>query len=119
MRVTQTLLAIAVVLFASSDNLTTASKATTSSKVQKDGLYAEIYNIEDGVVTKKMRVPLGDVEQYSDTDFEQLKSTLTTEERAAVHLPFGVDSFFKGLGGFRIAKPVWHLRRYEKVFLSK
>eukprot|EP00644_Phytophthora_capsici_P019714 jgi/Phyca11/133792/e_gw1.752.2.1 len=100
MRVTQTLFAIAVVLFATTDNLTTASKATTSSKAQKDGLYAEIYNVEDGVVTKRMRVPLGDVEQYSETDFKQLKSTLTTEERAAVHLPFGVDTLLKLLEKF-------------------
>ncbi|KAL3661018.1 hypothetical protein V7S43_014034 [Phytophthora oleae] len=99
MRVTETLLAIAVILVASSDDLVTASKAATSTNTQ-DGLYAEIFNVEDGVVTKKMRVPLGDVEQYTNSDFEQLKSTLSSEERAAVHLPRGFDTFLKGLEKF-------------------
>ncbi|KAL3661022.1 hypothetical protein V7S43_014038 [Phytophthora oleae] len=99
MHLTKPLFAIAAVLIASSDNLVTASKAATSTNTQ-DGLYAEIFNVKDGVVTKKMRVPLGDVEQYTATDFEQLESAFSSEERAAVTLPRGFDTFFKYLGKF-------------------
>ncbi|KAG7392995.1 hypothetical protein PHYPSEUDO_013483 [Phytophthora pseudosyringae] len=99
MRLTESLLAIAVVLVASTDNLAAASTATTTAQ---DGLYAELYNVEAGVVTKKMRVPLGDIEQYTDSDFKQLKQTLTKtqEERAAVRLPRGFNTFFSGLERF-------------------
>ncbi|KAE9046518.1 hypothetical protein PR003_g1773 [Phytophthora rubi] len=99
MRLTATLLAAAVVLLASNDNLAvTASKATT----RQDGLYAELYRVEDGVVTDKMRVPLGEVEQYKESDFKQLKKKLgaNEEERAAVRLPRGMDSLFKGFERF-------------------
>eukprot|EP00644_Phytophthora_capsici_P017921 jgi/Phyca11/126240/e_gw1.62.246.1 len=97
MHLTKTLLAITAIFLASSDNLTAATKATPATQ---DGLYAEIYNVEDGVVTKKMRVPLGDVEEYTESDFEQLKNTLSAEERAAVFLPTGFDTFYTGLGKF-------------------
>ncbi|KAJ8524292.1 hypothetical protein ON010_g16826 [Phytophthora cinnamomi] len=86
MRLMGTLLAAAVVLIASSDNLAvTASKTTT----KKDGLYADLYRVQDGAVTDKMRVPLGDVDQYQKSDFKQLKKKLGTseEERAAHGLP--------------------------------
>ncbi|EGZ20364.1 hypothetical protein PHYSODRAFT_420517, partial [Phytophthora sojae] len=100
MRLTGTLLAAAVVLLASTDNLTaTASKAT----VKKDGVYADLYRVEDGVVTGKMRIPLGEIEQYEDTDFKQLTKKLGAndeEERAAVRVPKGFDSLFKGLDRF-------------------
>ncbi|KAE9339411.1 hypothetical protein PF008_g11586 [Phytophthora fragariae] len=67
MRLTATLLAAAIVLLASNDTLSvTASKATT----KQDGLYAELYRVEDGVVADKMRVPLGEVEQYKESDFK-------------------------------------------------
>ncbi|KAE9339412.1 hypothetical protein PF008_g11586 [Phytophthora fragariae] len=79
MRLTATLLAAAIVLLASNDTLSvTASKATT----KQDGLYAELYRVEDGVVADKMRVPLGEVEQYKESDFK------------------GVVSLIKGFGRF-------------------
>ncbi|ETI51242.1 hypothetical protein F442_05487 [Phytophthora nicotianae P10297] len=97
MHLTKTLLAIAIVLVASSDKLATASKKTTA----QNGLYADIYNVEDGIATTKMRVPLGDVNQYKKSDFKNLKKTLTNqEERAAVHLPKGFNSLFSGLERF-------------------
>ncbi|KAE8992826.1 hypothetical protein PR001_g20840 [Phytophthora rubi] len=99
MRLTATLLAAAIVLLASNDTLSvTASKATT----KQDGLYAELYRVEDGVVADKMRVPLGEVEQYKESDFKQLEKKLgaNEEERAAVRLPRGVVSLIKGFGRF-------------------
>ncbi|POM58140.1 Hypothetical protein PHPALM_37260 [Phytophthora palmivora] len=97
MRLTATLLAIAVVLLTSSDKFAAASKATTT----KNGFYAEFYNVENGVVTDKMRVPLGDGNQYKQSDFKELKKSLTNqEERAAVHLPRGFNSLFKGFEKF-------------------
>ncbi|EGZ20361.1 hypothetical protein PHYSODRAFT_328480 [Phytophthora sojae] len=77
MRLTETLLAVAVVLLASSDNFAvTASKATTT----QDGLYADLYHVEDGAVTDKMHVPLGKVEQYKESDFKQLKGKLGADD---------------------------------------
>ncbi|KAG6576278.1 uncharacterized protein IUM83_17755 [Phytophthora cinnamomi] len=99
MRLMGTLLAAAVVLIASSDNLAvTASKTTT----KKDGLYADLYRVQDGAVTDKMRVPLGDVDQYQKSDFKQLKKKLGTseEERAAVRLPVGFDSLLRNFERF-------------------
>ncbi|KAG2774775.1 hypothetical protein PC129_g24328 [Phytophthora cactorum] len=98
MRFTETLLAIVIVLVASSDNIAAASKKITA----QNGLYAELYNVEDGVVTNKMRVPLGDVNQYKKSDFKTVKKTLETnqEERAAVRLPSGFNSLFSGLERF-------------------
>lgn len=91
-------MAAAVVLFVSSDNLATATKASTA----KNGLYAELYSVEDGVVTDKMRVPLGDVDQYKPSDFKKMEKTLKTnqEERAAVRLPRGFDTLVKGFERF-------------------
>ncbi|OWZ18211.1 hypothetical protein PHMEG_0007740 [Phytophthora megakarya] len=96
MRLTVTLLGIFVVFFASYDNLAVASIKNT-----KNGFYADLYNIEDGVVTDKMLVPLGKVVDYKPSDIKKLKSSLTSqEERAAVYLPRGVDTFLKGLSKF-------------------
>ncbi|EEY64658.1 uncharacterized protein PITG_16084 [Phytophthora infestans T30-4] len=105
MRLTETLLAIAIVLVASSNVVAAASKKTPA----KNGLYAELYNVEDGVITNKMRVPLGNAKQYQQSDFKSLKTTLETnkEERAAVHLPRGFNSLISGLERFvgLIGKP--------------
>ncbi|GMF29629.1 unnamed protein product [Phytophthora lilii] len=101
MRLIGTLLATAVILLASSENLV-AAKTT-----QAPGLYAELYSVKDGVVTDKMRVPLGDADQYKNSEVKQLKNVGVNdqEERAAASLPAlftkgPLHGLFKGFGSF-------------------
>ncbi|KAE8889811.1 hypothetical protein PF005_g12659 [Phytophthora fragariae] len=49
-----------------------------------------------------MRVPLGEVEQYKESDFKQLEKKLgaNEEERVAIHLPRGINSLINGLERF-------------------
>ncbi|EEY62170.1 uncharacterized protein PITG_14065 [Phytophthora infestans T30-4] len=96
MRITDPLLVIAIALIASCDRTTAVSKAATT----QNGFYAELYNVEDGVVTNKMRVPLGDVKDYKKTDLKAFKEAFNQEERAAVMLPKGITSLFKGIKRF-------------------
>ncbi|GMF38050.1 unnamed protein product [Phytophthora lilii] len=79
MRFSNTLLATAVILLASSDSLIDA-KTTQAS-----GLYADLYCVKDGIVLDKMRAPLGDAEQYETFNGNKLDSVGTNdqEERKA------------------------------------
>ncbi|ETL95264.1 hypothetical protein L917_06909 [Phytophthora nicotianae] len=95
MRLVEILLAIAIVLAASTDAVSATPKRTTHN-----GFYADLYNVEDGAVTNKLRVPLGDANQYKKSDFKALKKTLNQEERAAVFFPRGFNSLIKGFERF-------------------
>ncbi|KAG7392992.1 hypothetical protein PHYPSEUDO_013480 [Phytophthora pseudosyringae] len=106
MRLNAILLATAVALLASSDDLVAANTKT--------GLYAGISNVQDGEVLDKMRVPLGG---SKSPDLKQRNTD--QEERAAVHLPAilrngPIHGLFKRIGKFLMklkATTKWGSRR--------
>ncbi|OWZ01905.1 hypothetical protein PHMEG_00026633 [Phytophthora megakarya] len=84
MRLIVTLVTMTAMLLAGCDNVV-AHKSNTSPK-----LYAEVYRVENGDVTGKVKVPLGNVDQYKESDLKKVEKSLKAqnEERDL------------GLGGF-------------------
>ncbi|POM58155.1 Hypothetical protein PHPALM_37241 [Phytophthora palmivora] len=75
MRLIETIAAMAAILLVSCDNVTADTKSKAGAK-----LYAEIYRVENGSVTEKVRVPLGDVDQYKQSDLKTLKKSIRASE---------------------------------------